>query len=102
MPTSQLRWVRRAGGPRWIRGSASWPISRSLRTRRWPDRARTHRQRPSRWWTLVTADWMQALAEHVQGMRVRYPGDELVVVFDIDGTIVDARYLTVHVLLSYD
>ena len=47
-------------------------------------------------------DWMRTLAEHVERMRSTYPDDELAVVFDIDGTIVDARYLVVHVLLAYD
>ena len=35
-------------------------------------------------------------------MRLAYLEDELAVVFDIDGTIVDTRHLVVHVLLSYD
>ena len=47
-------------------------------------------------------DWMGALASHVGRMRSAYPDDELAIVFDIDGTIVDTRHLVVHVLLSYD
>jgi phosphoglycolate phosphatase-like HAD superfamily hydrolase len=47
-------------------------------------------------------DWMRALASHVGRMRSTYPDDELAIVFDIDGTIVDTRHLVVHVLLSYD
>ncbi len=47
-------------------------------------------------------DWMRALASHVGRMRSAYPDDELAIVFDIDGTIVDTRHLVVHVLLSYD
>jgi hypothetical protein len=47
-------------------------------------------------------DWMRVLARHVGRMRARYPEDELAIVFDIDGTIVDARHLVVHVLVSYD
>jgi beta-phosphoglucomutase-like phosphatase (HAD superfamily) len=46
--------------------------------------------------------WMGALADHVGRMREAYPDDELVLVFDIDGTIVDTRHLVVDVLLSYD
>ena len=46
--------------------------------------------------------WMRTLAAHVDRMRSTYPDDELVIVFDIDGTIVDARHLVMHVLLSYD
>jgi phosphoglycolate phosphatase-like HAD superfamily hydrolase len=46
--------------------------------------------------------WMRTLAEHVDRMRSTYPDDELAIVFDIDGTIVDARHLVMHVLLSYD
>jgi hypothetical protein len=47
-------------------------------------------------------DWMRALAEHLDRVRLSYPGDELVLVFDIDGTIVDSRHLVVHALLAYD
>jgi phosphoglycolate phosphatase-like HAD superfamily hydrolase len=45
---------------------------------------------------------MRALAAHVERMRAAHPEDELVVVFDIDGTIVDTRYLVLHVLLGFD
>lgn len=51
---------------------------------------------------MTRADWMRALAEHMQRMRIAYPNEDLVLVFDIDGTIVDTRHLVVHVLLSYD
>lgn len=47
-------------------------------------------------------DWMWELARHYERMRRAYPDDELCVVFDIDGTILDIRYLVVHVLLAYD
>jgi beta-phosphoglucomutase-like phosphatase (HAD superfamily) len=46
--------------------------------------------------------WMRALADHVGRMREAHPDDELVLVFDIDGTIVDTRHLVIDVLLSYD
>jgi len=46
--------------------------------------------------------WMRSLAEHFRFMRSRYPADQLAIVFDIDGTIVDPRDLVVHVLHSYD
>ena len=51
---------------------------------------------------MTKDDWMRALAAHVERMRLAYPDDELAVVFDIDGTIVDTRHLVVHLLLSYD
>jgi phosphoglycolate phosphatase-like HAD superfamily hydrolase len=47
-------------------------------------------------------DWMRALASHYSVVRDRNPSDELAIVFDIDGTILDLRHLTVHVLLAYD
>jgi phosphoglycolate phosphatase-like HAD superfamily hydrolase len=47
-------------------------------------------------------DWMRALAVHYATVRSAHPTDELAVVFDIDGTILDLRHLVVHVLLSYD
>jgi hypothetical protein len=46
--------------------------------------------------------WMRALARHHAEARDRYPANDLVVVFDIDGTILDLRYLTAHALLAYD
>jgi hypothetical protein len=42
------------------------------------------------------------LGAHYERMRRRYPDDELCIVFDIDGTILDPRYLIVDVLLAYD
>jgi hypothetical protein len=47
-------------------------------------------------------DWMRALASHYAAVRHRYPTDELAIVFDIDGTILDLRHLIAHVLLAYD
>jgi phosphoglycolate phosphatase-like HAD superfamily hydrolase len=47
-------------------------------------------------------DWMRELAVHYEQLRRAYPGDDLCIVFDIDGTILDMRHLVVHALLSYD
>jgi hypothetical protein len=47
-------------------------------------------------------DWMWELAVHYERMRRAYPDDELCIVFDIDGTILDLRYLGLHALLAYD
>lgn len=46
--------------------------------------------------------WMRALASHCEEMRRKHPGDRLMLVFDIDGTILDMRATVAHVLLSYD
>jgi hypothetical protein len=46
--------------------------------------------------------WMHRLVEHYRAMRARYPDDELVVVFDIDGTIIDTRHLIRHALHLFD
>ena len=46
--------------------------------------------------------WMKKLALHFARMRRRYPDDALMILFDIDGTILDMRYLVHHVLLEYD
>jgi phosphoglycolate phosphatase-like HAD superfamily hydrolase len=51
---------------------------------------------------LASGDWMGALATHYASMRESHPRDELAVVFDIDGTILDLRHLTAHVLIAYD
>ena len=52
--------------------------------------------------TDLRNNWMQALALHYDRMRRRYPDDRLLILFDIDGTIVDMRYLIRHVLRRYD
>ena len=46
--------------------------------------------------------WMRKLALHFGRMRRRYPDDVLMVVFDIDGTILDMRYLIHYVLKEFD
>jgi hypothetical protein len=45
---------------------------------------------------------MRALSTHYERARRKHPDDDLCVVFDIDGTILDMRHLVVHVLLAYD
>ena len=46
--------------------------------------------------------WMKELAQHYQKTREKYPDDELVIVFDIDNTIIDMREMIAYVLRSYD
>ena len=45
---------------------------------------------------------MRCLADHYAALRRAYPDDELCVVFDIDGTILDLRHLVVRTLFAYD
>ena len=45
---------------------------------------------------------MPHLGLHYRAMGRRYPDDELVIVFDIDGAIIDTRHLVRRVLLDYD
>jgi hypothetical protein len=45
---------------------------------------------------------MKELAQHYQKTREKYPDDELVIVFDIDNTIIDMREMIAYVLRSYD
>ena len=52
--------------------------------------------------TAGTSDWMRTLSEHYRRTRLEFPDDELCIVFDIDGTIIDLRHLIVHVLIDYD
>ncbi len=47
-------------------------------------------------------DWMRTLADHYANARRAHPSDELCIVFDIDGTILDLRHLVTHTLLAYD
>ena len=45
---------------------------------------------------------MRRLGSHYRELRAKYPDEELVIVFDIDGTIIDTRHLVREVLLGYD
>jgi hypothetical protein len=47
-------------------------------------------------------DWMRSLAAHYARCRADHPNDRLLVVFDIDGTILDMRHMVAHVLTEYD
>jgi len=47
-------------------------------------------------------NWMKELAYHYEQMRDTYPQDELLIVFDIDNTIIDMREMIAHVLKGYD
>ncbi len=47
-------------------------------------------------------NWMKKLARHYEKTRKKYPDDELIILFDIDGTILDMRHMVVHVLKAYD
>ncbi len=46
--------------------------------------------------------WMNKLSYHYQKMRHLYPDDKLIAIFDIDGTIVDTRYMVLQALNSFD
>jgi hypothetical protein len=47
-------------------------------------------------------DWMRSLAEHYQRYRAASTDDRLLLVLDIDGTILDMRHMVSHVLAGYD
>ncbi len=47
-------------------------------------------------------DWMARLARHYDRMRARYPNDELLILLDIDGSIVDMVERVKRILRSYD
>ena len=46
--------------------------------------------------------WMGRLARHYDKVRARYPEDELLILFDIDGTILDMRCMILFLLRKYD
>lgn len=48
------------------------------------------------------AGWMRALADHYGRMVELHPGEPLLVLFDIDGTILDMRHMVRYVLKAYD
>ncbi len=45
---------------------------------------------------------MRELALHYEKMRTSYPNDRLLILLDIDGTILDKRYMKLHLLRQYD
>lgn len=47
-------------------------------------------------------NWMNALADHYEIMRSGYPSDRLLLLFDIDGTILDTRHAVLYLLREYD
>ena len=51
---------------------------------------------------MKTGNWMRALANRFDRARQKYPEEPLMIVFDIDGTILDMRYMARWVLLAYD
>ena len=52
--------------------------------------------------SLNRPSWMKALADAYHTACERYPGERLMLVSDIDGTIIDMRYLVTSVLQAYD
>ncbi|HME45683.1 MAG TPA: hypothetical protein VKF36_21510 [Syntrophorhabdales bacterium] len=46
--------------------------------------------------------WMNRLARQHRVMKRRYPKESLIVVFDIDDTILDLRHMILNVLASFD
>ncbi len=46
--------------------------------------------------------WMKKLALHYEKIRGLCQGDRLMILFDIDGTILDMRHMILHVLKSFD
>jgi hypothetical protein len=48
------------------------------------------------------SDWIRELAAHHKRTRERYPKDDLLVAFDIGGTILDMRHMVCWVLLDFD
>jgi hypothetical protein len=47
-------------------------------------------------------NWMRELAIHYERARERHPQSKLIILFDIDGTILDMRYMIHHVLQGFD
>ena len=45
---------------------------------------------------------MKLLGDHYQQARSDYPKDKLLILFDIDGTVLDMRQMILHLLKSYD
>jgi hypothetical protein len=50
----------------------------------------------------MEGNWMARLAAHYATMRTAHPGERLLILFDVDGTIFDSRFLVYHLLKTYD
>ena len=50
----------------------------------------------------TSKNWMAELAAHYETIKRRYPNDQLMILFDIDGTILDMRYMVWRLLKTYD
>lgn len=48
------------------------------------------------------SNWMTGLSQHYERIRQKYPNEKLMILFDIDGTILDMRYMMLHVLQTFD
>lgn len=46
--------------------------------------------------------WMAELVSYYEKIRRLYPQDRLMILFDIDGTILDMRYMVLYVLKAFD
>ena len=46
--------------------------------------------------------WMKELSRHFEMTERLYPNDSLMILFDIDGTIIDMRFLIFYVLRKFD
>jgi len=47
-------------------------------------------------------NWMTQLSYYFENCRTQYPEDQLMIVFDIDGTILDMRFMMLNILNAYD
>ena len=47
-------------------------------------------------------DWMKTLSQHYDQIQEWYPQDKLMILFDVDGTIIDMQYLLYHALQTFD
>jgi hypothetical protein len=47
-------------------------------------------------------NWMKRLAKHYEMTRQRHPQERLLILFDIDGTILDMRHMVLNILQSFD
>jgi len=47
-------------------------------------------------------EWMKKLQLHYERIRSLHPEDRLMILFDIDGTILDMRYMILTTLRSFD
>lgn len=51
---------------------------------------------------MFQSNWIKKLSDHYKNVRTQYPERKLLILFDIDGTVLNMRYMLQSLLRAYD